>query len=124
MVKKASVNYFNDYLKPHLNVNEPLALAPTSALIDSFSEENDLTSEFPRVLYNERETHPRDLPPEFVSNYPIAQSKVLKWLEWQDMMSRRSKLHIPEFYAGSILRVDYADKYATDGWLPFTFLGH
>ena len=50
---------------------------PTSASVDSHESStplNDLSSELPRVLYNERETHPRDLPPEFVSNYPFAQA--------------------------------------------------
>ena len=30
-------------------------------------------------------------------------------------MKRRKRLDIPEFYPGSILRVDYADPHATNG---------
>ena len=37
-------------------------------------------------------------------------------------MKRRSNLDIPEFYAGSILRVDYADPYATNGQSGLHFI--
>ena len=79
-----------------------------------------------RVLYNERETLPRDLPPEFVSagqGRGEGQSRVLKLLEWGDMVKRRRHVVIPEFYPGSILRVTYADTFATNGWLVGWLVG-
>ncbi|XP_075262942.1 large ribosomal subunit protein bL19m-like [Convolutriloba macropyga] len=123
LIKTGSVEYFDAASQPRMNSPQVHSFEPTSSLIEVDNLEghqkeeysDELSSELPRVLYNDRETHPRDLPPEFVSNYPFAQSRVLKWLEWSDMMKRRSNLDIPEFYAGSILRVDYADPYATNG---------
>ncbi|XP_063712601.1 large ribosomal subunit protein bL19m-like [Symsagittifera roscoffensis] len=116
LIKTGTVEYLDAAATPH--TSQVTSFDPTSASVDSHESSthlNDLSSELPRVLYNERETHPRDLPPEFVSNYPFAQSRVLKWLEWSDMMKRRKRLDIPEFYPGSILRVDYADPHATNG---------
>jgi len=122
LIRGGSRKYFETIKKQNL-IKAPDYFEPTSALVQESSElsesanggHDDLDSEFPRVLYNDRETHPRDLPPEFINNYPFSQSRVLKWLQWGDMIKRRANLDIPEFYAGSILRVDYADPYATNG---------
>ena len=120
LIKRAGQDYFRTNIEPHSNhkVKQTAACSfhPTSASFD-WQLEDDLQCELPRVLYYERETHPIKLPPEFVSHFPIGQSKVLKMLEWQDMMKRRRHVDIPEFYAGSILRVVYADQYATNGKL-------
>lgn len=53
--------------------------------------------------------------PEFLPNPRIEfRNKIREKLERMDMLKRRKKIEIPEFYVGSIVAVTVSDPYATD----------
>jgi len=116
-VLKSCVRYVRGYRKQHekqavpLDKMEEFRTSSLSANSASPYVEDDYSDEELQTARRYRFAHPEFLPP----SEPEHRDAVRELLERQDMLKRRSKLDIPEFYVGSLMAVTLSDAYA-DGF--------